>query len=928
MKKKALLSSVLTIALCLSLIAGSTFALFTSESKVNVAVSSGNVEVVATVKDLKVYSPTRIDGTTKEITDATNAANNDTLTFANGGTATTNGNELVLDRMMPGDYVTFKIEVKNKSNVSIQYRTVIEKLADTGLWNGLVVKFNDVTYNGVNAKKTEWIKTEAGEGDFTVDVKIELPTTAGDIYQDTSCKLAYTVEAVQGNADMPSEWDGESSNAPAGIGATNDISASEIHITSAAEFAYLMANTQTPNSPYCNKTFVLDCDIDFDGQTITGIGSNSCNIVFSFDGNNHTIKNFTIDRSENSHYAGLFQQFGGKVMNLKVENATVIGNKQVGVIASNVERNDGSAEITNCEVKNCTVVAKVKKAGAITGYLANGSVNDCKATDCVVYCADTDVNESGKLVGYVTDGMTATGTVDNVDVYRGSDVKAVTNAAELRAALDNPGNAGGHAAVSVALINDIDMSDWVALNGSTNHGGFTIEGNGFALKNMSAPLFDNFPAKDFTVKNLNFENANINTTGTNYAGVLVGIMNSSGGGTYLIENCNITASSIKGYKYAGGFIGFTAQPVGGAVGYLTIKDCTVKNTTVTTDDSGVGGFIGHNYIDTTIENCKVLGTTYVSCAEDRDNDDAKAGIFVGTVYSTTTFNNCKVDSTVTLVNENSKAPLAGGFVGRNYRTIKFGESTYIADGVMKNAAGEYEISNANGLVYCATTFNRADNTLGKTFKLTKDIDMTGINWTPWGNESQYFNGTFDGQNHTIKNLTITDNDTTENGHAVGFIGRLGANADGTKTLKNVTFDNANVSGHHWVGVAVGYNEFGIVDNVKVTNSNVTATCATTNPNLSPCGDKVGALIGQCGPNASYVKVTNCSAANCTVKAARDAAKLIGYGYSNNTYGNLSATNVTVTAGAGICSHDRAGIVSANALVGNGTESGLTLSTGD
>ena len=40
MKKKIIISSILTIAMCVSLIAGSTFALFTSNSEVNVTIGS------------------------------------------------------------------------------------------------------------------------------------------------------------------------------------------------------------------------------------------------------------------------------------------------------------------------------------------------------------------------------------------------------------------------------------------------------------------------------------------------------------------------------------------------------------------------------------------------------------------------------------------------------------------------------------------------------------------------------------------------------------------------------------------------------------------------------------------------------------------------------------------------------------------------
>ena len=56
MKKKILLSSIVTIALCLCMIAGSTFALFTDDATNNVAVTSGTVDITATLGDLQLYS--------------------------------------------------------------------------------------------------------------------------------------------------------------------------------------------------------------------------------------------------------------------------------------------------------------------------------------------------------------------------------------------------------------------------------------------------------------------------------------------------------------------------------------------------------------------------------------------------------------------------------------------------------------------------------------------------------------------------------------------------------------------------------------------------------------------------------------------------------------------------------------------------------
>ena len=56
MKKKALASSILVIAICLCLIAGSTFALFTDETKFNIAVTSGDVEIQASAEVSAIYS--------------------------------------------------------------------------------------------------------------------------------------------------------------------------------------------------------------------------------------------------------------------------------------------------------------------------------------------------------------------------------------------------------------------------------------------------------------------------------------------------------------------------------------------------------------------------------------------------------------------------------------------------------------------------------------------------------------------------------------------------------------------------------------------------------------------------------------------------------------------------------------------------------
>lgn len=104
-KRSIVVSAILVIALCISLVAGATFALFTSESKVNIAVTSGKVDVTATASDL--------------VLNTTQAAGNLTETTAK----LENGN-IVLANLVPGDFVTFNITIHNASTIKVWYRTI------------------------------------------------------------------------------------------------------------------------------------------------------------------------------------------------------------------------------------------------------------------------------------------------------------------------------------------------------------------------------------------------------------------------------------------------------------------------------------------------------------------------------------------------------------------------------------------------------------------------------------------------------------------------------------------------------------------------------------------------------------------------------------------------------------------------------------
>ena len=193
MKKKLILGSALGIIMCSSLIAGATMALFTSESKVNIAVTSGKVDVTATATEVTTYSrgEQTQDGT-----------------FENGGTAKIEGGELILDKVTPGDKAVVALKITNNSNVAQQQRISLTGSLDANLMDQLIIGVSetDSNFTYYSDYTTAWTKVEAVTEPVTTTmyVSIELPEYVKNDWQDKSCEITISVEAVQGNADVTS----------------------------------------------------------------------------------------------------------------------------------------------------------------------------------------------------------------------------------------------------------------------------------------------------------------------------------------------------------------------------------------------------------------------------------------------------------------------------------------------------------------------------------------------------------------------------------------------------------------------------------------------------------------------------------------------------------------------------------------------------
>ena len=202
----------------------------------------------------------------------------------------------------------------------------------------------------------------------------------------------------------------------------------------------------------------------------------------------------------------------------------------------------------------------------------------------------------------------------------------------------------------------------------------------------------------------------------------------------------------------------------------------------------------------------------------------------------------------------------------------------------------YLISTPAELAWVAQQVNgKKDDFEGKTVLLTNDINLNGQPWTPIGNVNDYptisFWGTFDGQNHTISNLTASDN--AEGNAAAGLFGSL------IGTVKNVTLKNVDIRSTHYAGAVVAYssakpNGITIIDNCHVDGGTITSVPEFTGTSYDS-GDKAGGIIGY---YATDDKVTNCSAKNLTITAYRDFGGIVGSGPESGMT-DCSVENITL-----------------------------------
>lgn len=159
--------------------------------------------------------------------------------------------------------------------------------------------------------------------------------------------------------------------------------------------------------------------------------------------------------------------------------------------------------------------------------------------------------------------------------------------------------------------------------------------------------------------------------------------------------------------------------------------------------------------------------------------------------------------------------------------------------------------------------------------LTADIDLAGYEWTPIGTASKQFAGTFDGQNHTVDNLSINYSSTTPIPLYRGLFGWVsGANVTDRAKIENMTVNGTVVASSTksvndaYVGGIAGRADYADLTNL---HANVDVSIKRTSDNYQSVGGVVGGTYYS-------LNVTNCS----------NSGNVTGWRYCAGIVGNISS----------------------------------------
>ena len=523
----------------------------------------------------------------------------------------------------------------------------------------------------------------------------------------------------------------------------------------------------------------------------------------------------------------------------------------------------------------------------------------------------------------------------------------ITTAQQLKRLADEVNAGDSKSDKTYLLANDIDLSgypnwtpigrfdppdDMLPFSGVFDGQGYSITGLKISGNEDARGLFGY--TYSGAIRNVVIRNPEIE--GKDQVGALVGYQAYSNQG---IKNCAVIGGKIQGRSHVGGLVGYMEEsPIqncystcevvamdfyaGGIVGDHRVV-ASIRNCYATGNISGTysGGIVG---VAQDVKRCVALGQTVTGKSSNRVTDSVR----ISDVYA---WGDMKVNgNTVTYgaANNENGADLVynGGALSTQFSEIFANDDawTYTENGlpILKVVKGEQSselpswmlsdastiyITTAQQLKQLADEVNAGDSKSGKTVLLMNDIDLSVYpNWSPigtlnlnWSDVSRPFSGVFDGQNHTISNLTCT---SVTNGYA-GLFG----NFDGT--VQNLILRDAQITVEGLQAAAVVCENHkgqvlncamiggsvkgkGVAGGVVCYNRGTVENCYATGDVTSLSGSWICYVGGVVGYNYMNGTVQSCYAAG-RVESEKHAGGAVGGNYG--TVQNCVALGQSVSA---------------------------------
>ena len=257
----------------------------------------------------------------------------------------------------------------------------------------------------------------------------------------------------------------------------------------------------------------------------------------------------------------------------------------------------------------------------------------------------------------------------------------------------------------------------------------------------------------------------------------------------------------------------------------------------------------------------------------------------------------------------AEAPLFGGGTGTQqdpWRITSQADLIALAEFLNSGNAETFDTENAG-----------VGNCHGYYFKQTADIDLTGVSWEPIGySGSYYFAGNYDGDGHTISNVTSTGKNDANGFATAGIFGWVAFGSVENLHVKNANFVATGQNNYSYVGGIAGVCYGSSIKNCSVVNSSLESK---RNNNNNCAGSIVGYSTG-----GTFEK---CAAENNQIRTMAYGGGFVGevdddpdYGVGNSTFTNCYTANCSVSSKT----DDVQGVSLVGGFVGEMTDSALTV----